>query len=79
METPTYDSLIFKLLKHREGSIRCNGHIYLFTKESLSMMVESCNFRVIKHEKVGRTLTLDQLMTNLDIIISKRSFFESIA
>jgi 2-polyprenyl-3-methyl-5-hydroxy-6-metoxy-1,4-benzoquinol methylase len=35
METPTYDSFWFKLLRHRERSMRCNGHVYLFTKDSL--------------------------------------------
>ncbi len=76
LETPTYDSLTFKLLKHRERSVRCIGHIYFFTKKSVAKMVEDSGFKVLKHVDVGRTLTMDRLFTNIGIITGKRKFFE---
>jgi len=79
METPTYDSFMFKLLKHRERSIRCNGHVYLFTKDSLRKLVEKCNFKVVKHDPVGRTLSGERLFHNFGIILGMKKFFNIIA
>lgn len=79
LETPAYDSLMFKLLKHRERSVRCDGHLYFFTKKTLTRLVEKCGFKVIKHEKVGRTLTLDRLFYNLGIITGKIDFFSRLS
>lgn len=77
-ETPTYDSLSYKILKHRERSIRCNGHIYLFTRKTLGELMESCGFRVIKNEKVGRTLTMGRLLTNIGIVLGSRDKFSKL-
>ena len=79
LETPTYDSFFFKLLKHRERSVRCNGHIYFFTKDSLSKLVEKQGFTVIRHEKVGRTLTLERLFYNFGVMTGKKDFFAKAA
>jgi 2-polyprenyl-3-methyl-5-hydroxy-6-metoxy-1,4-benzoquinol methylase len=78
LETPSYDSLPFKLLGHRERSIRCDSHIYVFTKATLAKLVESCGFRVLKHDKVGRSLTVGRLLMNLGIITGKRDLFARI-
>jgi 2-polyprenyl-3-methyl-5-hydroxy-6-metoxy-1,4-benzoquinol methylase len=75
LETPTYDSFTFKLLKHRERSIRCDGHIYFFTKKTLKKLVEDHGFKVLKHENVGRTLTLDRLFYNFGVMTGKKDFF----
>jgi 2-polyprenyl-3-methyl-5-hydroxy-6-metoxy-1,4-benzoquinol methylase len=79
LETPTYDSFVFKLLKHRERSVKCSGHIYFFTKETLSKLVEKAGFKVIKHEKVGRTLTLERLFYNFGVMTGKKQFFANAA
>ena len=79
LETPTYDSLSFRLLKHRERSVRCDGHIYFFTTKTLRKLVEENGFKVVKHEKVGRTLTLDRLFYNLGVITGKKGFFTRIS
>lgn len=79
LETPAYDSLMFKLLKHRERSVRCDGHIFFFTKKTLTKLVENNGFRVLKLEKVGRTLTLDRLFYNLGIITGKKEFFSKLS
>ena len=36
METPRYDTLMFKLLGKRERSLSCDGHIYFFTTNIMS-------------------------------------------
>jgi 2-polyprenyl-3-methyl-5-hydroxy-6-metoxy-1,4-benzoquinol methylase len=74
LETPTYDSFWFKLLRHRERSVRCNGHVYFFTKSSLRNLIEKAGFTVIKHDNVGRTMTLDRLFHNIGIITGKKEF-----
>jgi 2-polyprenyl-3-methyl-5-hydroxy-6-metoxy-1,4-benzoquinol methylase len=79
IETPTYDSFSFRLLKHRERSMRCNGHVFLYTKQSLKMLTESCGFKVLKHTTVGRTLSLDRLFYNFGVITNKKKFFENIS
>lgn len=79
METPTYDSLSFKLLQERERSVRCNGHIFFFTLKTLASIVEKNGFRVIKQEKVGRTLTLERLFYNIGVITGKKAFFSNLS
>ncbi len=69
VETPRFDSLMFKILGRRERSLgNCNGHIYFFTVPTLRRMFEKNRFEVVKVELVGRTLTLDRLFYNLGII-----------
>jgi SAM-dependent methyltransferase len=69
VETPRFNSLLFKLLGRRERSIQnCNGHIYFFTEHTLSALLERQGFKVFKIERVGRTLTLDRFMYNLGLV-----------
>jgi len=69
VETPRFDSLMFKLLGRRERSLsNCNGHIYFFTLPTLRQLFEKNGFEVVKVELVGRTLTLDRLFYNLGIM-----------
>ncbi len=79
LETPTYDSFVFRLMRHRERSVRCNGHIFFFTKNSLTRLLEKEGFKVLKHEKVGRTLTLERLFYNFGVMTGKREFFAKAA
>jgi len=70
VETPRFDSLMFKILGRRERSLsNCNGHIYFFSVSSLRRMFEKNGFEVVKVELVGRTLTLDRLFYNVGVII----------
>jgi 2-polyprenyl-3-methyl-5-hydroxy-6-metoxy-1,4-benzoquinol methylase len=69
VETPRFDSLLFKILGRRERSIHnCEGHIFFFTVPSLRQLVEKQGFEVIRTEMVGRTLTLDRFIYNLCLI-----------
>jgi len=68
VETPSFDSLSFKLLRHRERSIRCRGHLFFFTPSTLKLLLEKNGFQVKKLEYVGRTLSLERLLHNLGIV-----------
>jgi 2-polyprenyl-3-methyl-5-hydroxy-6-metoxy-1,4-benzoquinol methylase len=69
VETPRFDSLIFRILGRRERSLsNCNGHIYFFTVPTLRALLEKCGFQVFKVELVGRTLTLDRLAYNVGLV-----------
>jgi SAM-dependent methyltransferase len=68
IETPRYDSLMFKLLGRRERSVSCNGHIYFFTTESLSKLYRAAGFELVELRYVGRSLTVDRLLWNAGVI-----------
>jgi 2-polyprenyl-3-methyl-5-hydroxy-6-metoxy-1,4-benzoquinol methylase len=78
LETPTYDTLSFKILGSRERSLRCDGHLSFFTRKTLGRLVESCGFKVIKQERVGRTLTLGRLLSRIGMILGARNVFKNL-
>jgi 2-polyprenyl-3-methyl-5-hydroxy-6-metoxy-1,4-benzoquinol methylase len=70
VETPRFDSLMFKILGRRERSLsNCNGHIYFFTVPTLTRLVEKNGFERIRADLVGRTLTLERLCFNIGVIL----------
>lgn len=80
IETPRYDSLMFKVLGRRERSVSaCNGHIYFFTVPTLSRMVERNGFEVARVDLVGRTLTGQRLLTNVGIVSRNEQVKRSLA
>jgi len=72
METPCYDTLMFKLLGRRERSLSCEGHIYFFTAPTLKALSEKAGFRLIRTDRVGRSLTLSRLLYNLGVVSKSR-------
>jgi len=68
METPRYDTLMFKLMGRRERSLSCDGHIFFFTTESLRRAYERAGFETHKLEYVGRSLTFERLAYNLGVV-----------
>jgi 2-polyprenyl-3-methyl-5-hydroxy-6-metoxy-1,4-benzoquinol methylase len=68
IETPTYDSLAYRLLGRRERSISCDGHIYFYTERTLSALLTQGGFELIRIERVGRTITLARLLWNLGVM-----------
>ena len=68
LETPRYDSLMFKLLRHRERSVSCDGHIYFFTTETLSRLSREAGFKLEFIRYVGRSLNLARLLWNLGVM-----------
>ena len=68
IETPCYDTLMYKLLGRRERSLSCEGHIYFFTSPTLKALSEKAGFRLIRTDRVGRSLTLSRLLYNLGVV-----------
>ena len=68
LETPRFDSLMFRLLGKRERSIACDGHIYFFTTKTLSAMVRKAGFEIVRLDIVGRSLSLERLAWNLAVM-----------
>ena len=72
METPIYDSLMFKLLGRRERSVSCEGHIYFFTSRTLAAMSEKAGFEVLRADRVGRSMNLSRLIYNVGVMSKSR-------
>jgi 2-polyprenyl-3-methyl-5-hydroxy-6-metoxy-1,4-benzoquinol methylase len=69
VETPRFDSLMFKIMGRRERSLaNCDGHIFFFTVPSLSELLEKNGFKVERVDLVGRTLTADRLLYNVGVM-----------
>jgi SAM-dependent methyltransferase len=68
METPRYDTLMFKLLGRRERSVSCDGHIYFFTSGTLARLAEKAGFKLIKTDYVGRSMTIERLLYNVGVM-----------
>ncbi len=67
-ETPRYDSLLFRLLRHRERSVSCDGHIFFFTEATLAATGRRAGMELDRTRRVGRTLTLERLAWNLGVM-----------
>jgi SAM-dependent methyltransferase len=74
METPRYDTLMYKILGRRERSLGCEGHIYFFTNDSLRRIYEAAGFTLEQHDNVGRSMTLDRLMFNVGVVSRSTGF-----
>jgi 2-polyprenyl-3-methyl-5-hydroxy-6-metoxy-1,4-benzoquinol methylase len=68
LETPTYDTLPFKLLGRRERSLSCDGHILFYTAETLRKTYELAGFTLEQLKFVGRSLTLERLAWNVAVM-----------
>ena len=68
VETPRYDTLMFRLLGRRERSLSCDGHIYFFTAATLARMATAAGFKIVRTDYVGRSLTLDRLLYNVGVM-----------
>jgi SAM-dependent methyltransferase len=69
VETPRFDSLLFKLLGRRERSVQnCAGHIFFFTGRTLRQLLERNGFQIFRASCVGRTLTLERFLFNLGLV-----------
>jgi len=82
LETPRYDTLMFRLLGRRERSLSCDGHIFFFTIESLRRVYEKAGFVLERLDIVGRSLTLDRLAYNVAVmskIPALRGFLNSLS
>ena len=78
METPIYDSLTYRLLGPRERSLRCNGHIYFFTTDTLEKSFRLAGFEPVRARRVGRSLTLNRLAYNVGVISNSQAVKQSL-
>jgi SAM-dependent methyltransferase len=76
LETPRYDTLMFRLFGKRERSVACDGHIMFFTTDSLAQVYSQAGFRKVRLDYVGRTLTLDRLVYNLGVMSKSKKLEE---
>lgn len=77
IETPRYDSLMFRIFRHRERSLNCDGHIYFFTTETLRELAEKAGFVPEECKLVGRSLSLERLAWNAGVM-SKNEIVQSL-
>lgn len=68
VETPTYDSLMYRLLGRRERSISCNGHIFFYTVRTLRKLLQDHGFEILRVQHVGRTLSVGRLLWNIGVV-----------
>lgn len=71
-ETPRFDTIWFKVLKERERSV-IPDHLFYFTRRTLSEMVSRADLSVLYLESVGRTLSLERLITAIAKVIGSRA------
>ncbi|WP_165228912.1 class I SAM-dependent methyltransferase [Aquisphaera insulae] len=72
IETPRYDTLMFKLMGRRERSVNCGGHIYFFTFDTLRKVYEAAGFDTVEAAAVGRSLSAERLLHNVGIVSKSR-------
>jgi 2-polyprenyl-3-methyl-5-hydroxy-6-metoxy-1,4-benzoquinol methylase len=73
LETPRYDSLMFRMLGKRERSLSCDGHIYFFTTDTLKKLSEKAGFTTRQWRYVGRSLSLDRLAWNVGVMSKSKA------
>lgn len=60
LETPRFDTLMFRLFRGRERSVIV-GHKHYFTQKSMENLASRASLEVARLESVGRTVTIDRL------------------
>lgn len=73
IETPRYDTLMFKMMGHRERSVKCEGHIYFFTFDTLRRTYEKAGFSQVDTQAVGRTLSAERFLWNIGTMSGSQS------
>ena len=73
LETPRYDTFMFKLLGRRERSLSCDGHIFFFTTQTLRQTYTAAGFELVRLDNTGRSLTLDRLVYNVGVMSKSKS------
>jgi 2-polyprenyl-3-methyl-5-hydroxy-6-metoxy-1,4-benzoquinol methylase len=68
VETPIYDTLMFRLLGSRERSLNCDGHIVFYTERTLTALLEKLGFEIVDKRRVGRSMSIGRLLWNLGVM-----------
>jgi SAM-dependent methyltransferase len=73
VETPVYNTLMYRLLGRRERSLSCDGHIVFYTDRTLAALLERCGFEIVAQRRVGRTVSLGRLLWNIGVMSKNRT------
>jgi 2-polyprenyl-3-methyl-5-hydroxy-6-metoxy-1,4-benzoquinol methylase len=73
VETPVYDTLMYRLLGRRERSLSCDGHIVFYTGRTLAALLERCGFEIVTQRRVGRTVSLGRLLWNIGVMSKSKT------
>jgi len=73
VETPIYDTLMFRLLGRRERSLSCDGHVVFYTSRTLGALLERCGFEIVAERRVGRTMSLGRLLWNVGVMSKSKA------
>src|SRR5437773_10906286 len=65
VETPVYDTLMYRLFGRRERNLNCDGHIVFYTGRTLGALLERFGFEIVAERRVGRTVSLERVARNL--------------
>jgi 2-polyprenyl-3-methyl-5-hydroxy-6-metoxy-1,4-benzoquinol methylase len=68
VETPVYDTLVYRLLGRRERSLSCDGHIIFYTGRTLRALLERFGFEIVEQRRVGRSMSLGRLLWNIGVM-----------
>ncbi len=74
LETPRYDTLMFRLMGRRERSLRMDGHIYFYTDRTLKESFEKAGFTEVETRHVGRSLSAERFIWNAANILRRPGF-----
>ncbi len=78
VETPVYDTLMYRLLGRRERSLGCDGHIVFYTDRTLAALLEQCGFEIVAQRRVGRTVSLGRLLWNIGVMSMSKTMQQMI-
>jgi SAM-dependent methyltransferase len=73
VETPVYDTLMYRLFGRRERNLSCDGHIVFYTGRTLGALLERCGFNIVVQRRVGRTLSLGRLLSNIGVMSKSKT------
>ena len=68
VETPSYDTLSYRILGRRERSLSCDGHVFFYTQATLTRLLSQCGFDIIRCDRVGRTMSISRLLWNIGVM-----------
>jgi 2-polyprenyl-3-methyl-5-hydroxy-6-metoxy-1,4-benzoquinol methylase len=68
LETPRYDSGMFRLFGRRERSVSCDAHLTFYTNRTLRALAERAGYEVLEVAEVGRSLNLMRVLWVLGVM-----------
>ena len=73
VETPVYDTLMYRLFGRRERNLNCDGHIVFYTGRTLGALLERFGFEIVAERRVGRTVSLGRVLWNIGVMSKSKT------